>query len=247
MIRMNHGEKQWNDVAQPLTVVTGQGNKHGVVAAHMSTFYGTGGGRDVGTPAPTVTGQGQHAGIVAATLVRYYSSGGQTSDVGRPLMTVTAREGHALVAARCEAFPVTLDVATLAGAKRVGRFMTALAGPTDPCAAAPRTAKQLREKMAECRRARVKPRLAFRPAWILVRGRAFAAAVTKAAQYLVVDLALRMFTPRELARAQSFPDDYVLPPQSSVATKLIGNSVPPLVVKALMRANVPELCVGGAA
>lgn len=58
--------------------------------------------------------------------------------------------------------------------------------------------------------------------------------------YLIADIGLRMLTPRELARAQGFPDSFVLPPQASKAVRLIGNSVPPPLAEAIVRANFPE-------
>lgn len=70
-----------------------------------------------------------------------------------------------------------------------------------------------------------------------------AAVFTRAFGWCVVlDILMRMLTPRELARAQGFPDSYILPTSKSLAVKLIGNSVPPPVVAALTRANCPELC-----
>lgn len=50
----------------------------------------------------------------------------------------------------------------------------------------------------------------------------------------------------ELARCQGFPDSYVLTGTQSNQVARIGNSVPPQVVEALIRANLPEAC-GGAA
>ncbi len=41
-------------------------------------------------------------------------------------------------------------------------------------------------------------------------------------------------TPRCLARFQSFPDWYVLPVKTGLATTIIGNSVPPLMIKAMI-------------
>lgn len=40
-------------------------------------------------------------------------------------------------------------------------------------------------------------------------------------------------TPRCLARLQSFPDSYELPASKTLATKIIGNSVPPLMARAV--------------
>lgn len=58
--------------------------------------------------------------------------------------------------------------------------------------------------------------------------------------YVLVDIGLRMLTPRELARAQGFPDSYVLTGTRSEQIARIGNSVCPPVVEALVRALFAE-------
>lgn len=62
--------------------------------------------------------------------------------------------------------------------------------------------------------------------------------------YAIVDIGMRMLTPLELARAQGFPDSYVLDPvvngkplSKSAQVRMIGNSVCPDVATALIRAN----------
>jgi len=62
--------------------------------------------------------------------------------------------------------------------------------------------------------------------------------------YAIVDIGMRMLTPRELARAQGFPESYVLDPvvngkrlSKSAQVRMIGNSVCPDVATALIRAN----------
>jgi DNA (cytosine-5)-methyltransferase 1 len=47
-----------------------------------------------------------------------------------------------------------------------------------------------------------------------------------------------MLTPRELARAQGFSDDYILTGSNAVQVAKIGNSVCPPIAEALVRANV---------
>ncbi len=63
----------------------------------------------------------------------------------------------------------------------------------------------------------------------------------------IVDIGMRMLTPRELYRAQSFPDSYVIDPEiagkrltKTAQVRMVGNSVPPAVSEALVRANVVE-------
>ncbi|MBR1823285.1 MAG: DNA cytosine methyltransferase [Ruminococcus sp.] len=67
--------------------------------------------------------------------------------------------------------------------------------------------------------------------------------------YYISDIGLRMLEPRELYRAQGFPDDYIIDHDykgnSYSRTKQIarcGNAVPPPFAEALVRANLPEMC-----
>ena len=80
--------------------------------------------------------------------------------------------------------------------------------------------------------------------------------------YVIVDIGLRMLKPRELARAQGFPDSYILNPvvrkflrgkwverPLTIAEQIsaIGNSVCPPVARALVAANQPGLSQMGMA
>ncbi|HYG78651.1 MAG TPA: DNA cytosine methyltransferase [Planctomycetota bacterium] len=56
--------------------------------------------------------------------------------------------------------------------------------------------------------------------------------------YQIVDIGMRMLTPRELARAQGFPDSYQLTGTKSNQVARIGNSVCPPIAAAIVRANV---------
>lgn len=58
--------------------------------------------------------------------------------------------------------------------------------------------------------------------------------------YAIVDIGLRMLEPRELATAQGFPAEYLLPMTKSKAVSAIGNSVCPQVAEALVKANYSE-------
>ncbi len=68
--------------------------------------------------------------------------------------------------------------------------------------------------------------------------------------YQIVDIGLRMLEPRELYGCQGFPDDYIIDhdytgktyPRSEQVRRC-GNAVCPPIPAALVRANLPELCV----
>lgn len=57
-------------------------------------------------------------------------------------------------------------------------------------------------------------------------------------EWAVVDIGMRMLTPRELARAQGFPEDYVLTGTKSEQIARIGNSVSPPPARALIEAQL---------
>lgn len=76
-----------------------------------------------------------------------------------------------------------------------------------------------------------------------------------AVTYVIVDIGMRMLTPRELARAQGFPESYILDPitpqlirgkwvskplTKAAQIRMIGNSVCPDVAAALVSANQPR-------
>jgi DNA (cytosine-5)-methyltransferase 1 len=78
------------------------------------------------------------------------------------------------------------------------------------------------------------------------------------APFVIVDITLRMLKPRELYRAQGFPDSYIIDHghdgrrfTATAQTRMVGNSVSPLPMAAIAAANdnvIPALQqVGGAA
>jgi DNA (cytosine-5)-methyltransferase 1 len=67
----------------------------------------------------------------------------------------------------------------------------------------------------------------------------------------VIDVGLRMLQPRELFNAQGFAEDYIIDVDHegnkySKAKQVArwGNAVPPVFSEHLVRANLPEICVG---
>ena len=72
----------------------------------------------------------------------------------------------------------------------------------------------------------------------------FGLVMVKGEPYAIVDIGLRMLTPRELYRAQGFPDSYVIdtgaagePITKTAQVRMCGNSVCPPLSHALVKAN----------
>lgn len=200
-------------------------------------------GQDISEPLDTITakhGMGVVTPIVVApSLIQYHSE--QTENVrgqsvDKPLMTVDASNRYGLASAfitqfnnHCDgqALEESLNTVT-AGFGHFGEvraFLTKYYGSgtsgSDVSEPAPTiTAKD-------------------RMALVTVKG----------VDYQIIDIGLRMLTPRELFNAQGFPSDYIIdmdadgkayPRGEQVAR--CGNAVCPPIPAALVRANLPELC-----
>lgn len=195
-------------------------------------FY-DGHGHPCSSPISTVTGSGSNQRLVNAYLVKYYSNGGQWQGLHEPMHTLPTKARMGLVQV------VQVPIAALAPKHRKKAKKCALL---------------LQEHLPE--------HFTEQADLVLL--------AHQGALWALVDITLRMLTPRELARAQGFPDTYILDPKVRKPTtatrsvvkesaqqratpnrrkyalaplskaaqiRMIGNSVPPPLVAALLRAN----------
>jgi DNA (cytosine-5)-methyltransferase 1 len=216
--------------AEALTTVTTKA-EHLLVSPYLTPRYGERDGqalrcRGVDVPLPTVTPTANGASLVSAFLAKHFG-GHETSGAGarEPLSTVTARDHHALAAAHlvklrgtcADGQPVTEPMPTVtAGGNHVAEvraFLLKYYGTKrDGCSAA-------------------------EPLHTATDRARFGLVTVAGVDYQIVDIGMRMLTPRELARAQGFPDSYVLTGSKSSQVARIGNSVCPGMAEALVRAN----------
>lgn len=77
----------------------------------------------------------------------------------------------------------------------------------------------------------------------------FGIVTVKGVDYQIIDIGMRMLQPRELFKAQGFADDYIIdvdpngkPISKNKQVARCGNAVPPPFAKALVEANLPEMC-----
>lgn len=68
-------------------------------------------------------------------------------------------------------------------------------------------------------------------------------------EYMIADIGLRMLSPRELYRAQGFPDDYKIAPEfngkpltKTAQVRMCGNSVCPPNAAAVVRSQYSSSC-----
>mgnify|MGYP003631571040 CR=1 FL=1 len=246
------------DVAAPIGTMVAGGAKHAPVAAFLAQQNndnrragGVHPGRATNEPMSTVTQLGSHQTPVAAFIARQFgASTGHAADT--PLGTVTAGgQGKSqLVAAWMGKWYGTdqdprLDAPmhTVTTKDRFGVEVAQLAAP--PFAP---------EHHARARA--VAEFLRNHDAW---HGSEFVTLTIEDASYIVIDIGMRMLTPRELFRAQGFPADYVIegvwegletpdpvwvPFAKDVQVSCCGISVCPPLAEALVAANCGHLRVG---
>lgn len=165
-------------------------------------------------PASAITTTGSQQNIVTASLVTLRNGcTGRDLREGAPTLTAGADD---LALMEC-----TLAPELEAGALRVAAFLMGYYG-TDNIYAARDPA-----------------------ATITTRDRLALVTVTiKGHPYVIVDIGMRMLTPPELFRAQGFPASYVIdkghdgrPINARAQVRMVGNSVSPPPLEALLRAN----------
>lgn len=87
--------------------------------------------------------------------------------------------------------------------------------------------------------------------WALaVRPRVMMLVTVEGIDYQIVDIGMRMLQPHELYAAQGFPEWYIIDQDfrgvkyaKDKQVARCGNAVPPPFAEALVRANLPEMCV----
>jgi DNA (cytosine-5)-methyltransferase 1 len=187
-------------------------------------------------PLRTICAQvkGGHFALVAAFLARHY--GGHENDghpVSRPISTITTQDHHHLVASH---------VVKLRG-DNIGQPADQ---PLQTVSAQGSHFGEVRAFLLKYYGTDQDPRIE-RPLGTITTKDRFGLVTVHGEPYAIVDIGMRMLTPRELARATSFPDDYILDPiyEGKPLSKtdqvwMIGNAVPPAVAEALVRANVTD-------
>lgn len=200
-------------------------------------------GQAVTDPIMTIDASNRY-GIAAATLTKYYGNDQHGQDIQNPLHTITAKDREGVTLASLVKMkgtnlggPATEPVQTItAGGGHHGVVTTEVTEATP--GADLRNWPKIRAALNEYCGYKLEDNEVI---LFLIGG----------AWYFMADIGLRMLTPRELYRANGFPDDYKIERdyQGNVygKTKQVarcGNAVPPPFATALVRANLPEWCGG---
>lgn len=208
-----------------------------LIQYHSETAKGEVRGQTIEDPIMTVDGSNRY-GLVTSFLHKYYDGGykGAGDSIKNPLPTVTAWDHNSLITANliqmnnhCDGKDIRQPLPTItAGDGHFGEvraFLIKYYGDA--------TGQDIKNPLDT----------------ITSRDR-FGLVTIDDTDYQIVDIGLRMLEPRELYGCQGFPEDYIIDhdfeghtyPRSEQVRRC-GNSVCPPLPAAMVRSNLPELCV----
>ena len=232
------GQSPERPLSKPYQTITAKGDAALVSPTLIQTGYGEREGQaprapGLDKPLGTIVGTQKHA-LVSAFLAKAYEGGykGPGAQLSMPLPTVTSVDHNQLVAAHLEVMHSTSRGASMnepmqsvcGGANHfaeVRAFMVAYYGNE-------KDGGDLRDPM---RTVTSKER--------------FGLVAVDGVDYAIADIGMRMLAPRELYRAQGFPDSYKIdipyngkPLTKTAQVRMVGNSVCPPLAAAIVSANV---------
>lgn len=243
IIQCNHGgERRPNDIRKPMPTITGK-HGYGIVEPTLAPYMGTNTtnhpGGNCKDPIHTITTGNQQC-LISPTLIQYHSETAQGEVRGQtiedPIMTVDGSNRYGLVTSFLSKFyksgigqderePLHTITTSAGHFGEVRAFLIKYYGQG--------TGQDIKEPLDT----------------VTSRDR-FGLVTINGTDYQIVDIGLRMLEPRELYGCQGFPDDYIIDhdytgktyPRSEQVRRC-GNAVCPPIPAALVRANLPELCV----
>ena len=232
------------DIREPLTTIVSK-NEHCLIEPTLAPYMGTNTtnhpGGNCKDPIHTITTGNQQC-LISPTLIQYHSETAQREVRGQSIkdsfMTVDGSNRYGLITSFLSKFyktgigqdmrePLGTVTANAGGGHfgEVRAFLIKYYGQG--------TGQDIKEPLDT----------------VTAQDR-FGLVTINGTDYQIVDIGLRMLEPRELYGCQGFPDDYIIDrdytgktyPRSEQVRRC-GNAVCPPIPAALVRANLPELCV----
>ncbi|PWV90238.1 DNA (cytosine-5)-methyltransferase 1 [Paenibacillus cellulosilyticus] len=239
------GDRMSYSLDEPITTITTKAEHMLISPTLIQTGYGEREGQqpralDLQKPIGTLVAGGQKHALVAALLAQYHSetashdARGQTLD--SPIMTLDTSNRYALVTSNLIKF-------------RGDNIGSSVEEPIPTITAGGNHIGEVRAFLMAYYGASVGQPLSTPLGTVTTHDR-FGLVMIHGTPYQIVDIGMRMLTPRELYNGQGFPMSYIINPtfngkpfsQAEQVAKC-GNSVSPVIPEALVRANLPELCV----
>lgn len=197
-------------------------NRFSLVVPYVIKHYGGVTGVPIESPFPTITARGTQNQLLTAFLTRYFGQGiGRAVDSPAPSTTAGGAGKTGLITSHLIKMREPMPTITAGGYHlgEVRAFLIKYYGTS--------IGQTLNE-----------------PAHTLTSRDRLGLVTVAGEDYQIVDIGMRMLTPRELFLAQGFPRMYVIDPEyngrpltKTAQVKMVGNSVSPHPAEALVRAN----------
>lgn len=229
-----------NSIENPLPTITSK-NGFGIVTPIIAQIGQTGFSQEranyIDSPLSTIVTKQEHC-LVTPTLIQYHTettNNARGQKISEPISTIDASPRYGLVSAHIIQMnnnmigtdmnePINTIVAGPGHIGEVRAFLIKYYGQG--------TGQDLTE-----------------PLDTVVSKDRFGLVTIHGEQYQIIDIGMRMLEPHELFAAQGFPSGYIIDnfggkkyPKSKQVARC-GNAVPPPFAEALVRANLPELCI----
>lgn len=245
IVQVNHsGAKSdyCNSMNEPLRVIT---SKHGfgIVEPYMVQIGQTGftadRSKDIREPLTTIVSKNEHC-LISPTLIQYHSETSKNDVRGQhienPIMTVDGSNRYGLVTSFLSKFyksgtgqdvrePLHTVTTSPGHFGEVRAFLIKYYGDA--------TGQDITD-----------------PLDTITSHDRFGLVTIAGVDYKIVDIGLRMLEPRELYGCQGFPEDYIIDRDytgkaygRTEQVKRCGNAVCPPLPAAMVKSNLPELCV----
>ncbi len=233
------GDRMAYEAGKPLTTVTSKA-EHLLVAPVITRQFGNSVGHGVDEPNGTITaGGGGKSQLVATFLAKHFGGNytGPGADLAEPAHTVTTVDHHALV---------TSNLIKMRGTN-IGQAVTA---PLQTVTAGGNHFGEVRAFLLKYYGNEKEGVSLTDPLHTVTTNDRFGLVTVEGIDYQIVDIGMRMLQPHELYAAQGFPSWYIIDQDykgkkyaKDKQVARCGNAVPPPFAEALVRANLPEMCV----
>ncbi|ALX97163.1 DNA methyltransferase [Serratia fonticola] len=233
------GDRMAYEAGKPLTTVTSKA-EHLLVAPVITRQFGNSVGHGVDEPNGTITaGGGGKSQLVATFLAKHFGGNytGPGADLAEPAHTVTTVDHHALV---------TSNLIKMRGTN-IGQEVTA---PLQTVTAGGNHFGEVRAFLLKYYGNEKEGVSLADPLHTVTTNDRFGLVTVEGVDYQIVDIGMRMLQPHELYAAQGFPSWYIIDQDykgkkyaKDKQVARCGNAVPPPFAEALVRANLPEMCV----
>ncbi|HDL8463082.1 TPA: DNA cytosine methyltransferase [Yersinia enterocolitica] len=234
------GDRMAYEAEKPLTTITSKA-EHLLVAPIIAREFGNSVGHVVDEPSGTITASGGgKSRLVSAFLAKHFGGNytGSDADLNQPARTVTMVDHHALV---------TSNLIKLRGTCKDGQQVTQ---PMPTITAGGLHIGEVRAFLLKYYGNEKEGVSLNDPLHTVTTNDRFGLVTVEGIDYQIVDIGMRMLQPHELYAAQGFPSWYIID-RDYTGTKYAkdkqvarcGNAVPPPFAEALVRANLPEMCI----